>query len=544
MNGPRILRATLSLSLPIIALLLASGSVWADEPQSKDETAGQAQSDSSTPSVSESPSERSAPALPAGLASPAPGPTAPALPAGLGDPADENPSAGTRSGGPPALPSGLATPPSGSGPALPSGLGGREDENPADDMDGEEHRSAWSRGWTGFWDLRYGSRLRSDPNQRRTSIFETRLQLSRETGIGNGLLRLTADLVYDDVAPDHGLDLETGQGVLDLREAYYGVPIGDRLDLRVGRQVLTWGVGDLLFLNDLFPKDWNAFFVGRDVEYLKAPSDAVRAAFFHPVVNVDLVYTPRFDADRYLDNERLSFFDPRFGRIAGGDVPFEPVVPDDWFGDDEWAVRLHRLLGGWELAAYGYRGFWKSPEGFDPVTGRPRFPQLDVWGASARGTLGRGVLSAEFAWYDSREDAAGSNPFVPNSEQRFLVGWDQELVADLSLGLQYYVERTADHSRLLATWPEGVGRPPDRHRHLVTTRLTWLTHGQNVTWSAFVFASPSDRDAYLRGSWSWKPTDRWTVSAGFNAFEGREEDSFFGQFESNTNAWTAIRYGF
>ena len=165
-------------------------------------------------------------------------------------------------------------------------------------------------------------------------------------------------------------------------------------------------------------------------------------------------------------------------------------------------------------------------------------------GASARGTLGRGVLSAEFAWYDSREDPAGTNPFIPNSEQRFLIGWDQELVANLSLGLQYYVERTADHAALLASWPVGVGRPPDRHRHLLTSRLTWLTHGQNVTWSAFVFVSPSDNDAYLRGSWSWKPTDRWTLSLGLNAFEGKNQDSFFGQFETNSNVWAAIRLGF
>ncbi len=464
----------------------------------------------------------------------------PALPSGLGGSKDERDG---RDDEAPALPSGLGGPPASDIPDLPSGL---DSDASAASMDEptEPVARSWLEGWTGFWDVRYGRRVRDDANQRGTALLETRLQLSRDTYVGNALLRFTADLVYDDIAPEQGLDLERGQGVVDLREAFIGLPVGDRIDLRVGRQVLTWGVGDLLFLNDLFPKDWNSFFVGRDLEYLKAPSDAVRAAFFLPSFNVDVVYTPRFDSDRYLDNRRLSFFDPRFGQIAGGNVPFDPVLPDAWFDDDEWAVRAYRLLGGWELAAYGYRGFWKSPEGFDQVTGRPRFPRLDVWGASARGTVGPGVFSAEVAFYDSREDDAGTNPFIPNAEQRLLAGWDQELVANLSLGLQYYVERTEDHAALLATWPDGVGRPPDRHRHLLTGRLTWLTHGQNVTWSAFVFASSSDQDAYLRGSWSWKPTDRWTVSAGFNAFEGSNSDSFFGQFETNSNLYAALRYGF
>ncbi|MFW6031595.1 MAG: hypothetical protein ACOC9T_03300, partial [Myxococcota bacterium] len=32
------------------------------------------------------------------------------------------------------------------------------------------------------------------------------------------------------------------------------------------------GTGDLVFLNDLFPKDWRSFLLGRDLDYLKAPS--------------------------------------------------------------------------------------------------------------------------------------------------------------------------------------------------------------------------------------------------------------------------------
>ncbi len=34
------------------------------------------------------------------------------------------------------------------------------------------------------------------------------------------------------------------------------------LDLRLGRQIITRGVGDLVFINDVFPKDWSAFFPG------------------------------------------------------------------------------------------------------------------------------------------------------------------------------------------------------------------------------------------------------------------------------------------
>lgn len=467
----------------------------------------------------------------------------PALPEGLGDDSSKE-GEGTEQA--PALPPGLDGDVAGeqAGPALPAGLGR---EAPGEKAPGTGEKGSSTRALadsiTGFWDVRAGVRLREDPNQRATSLGETRLQLSRDQYAGDAVFRVTADLVYDNVAVSHTLQPEQGRGWLDLREAYVGSPVGESLDARIGRQVLTWGVGDLLFLNDLFPKDWNSFFTGRDVEYLKAPSDALRFAFFGEAFNLDVVYTPKFDPDRFIDNRRLSFFDPRVDRVVGRDAVFEPQRPSDWFGDDEWAFRLHRIVGGWELAGYGYRGFWKSPEGFDPASGQPLFPRLAAWGGSIRGPVHTGILSAETSWYRSRDDLSGTNPFLPNSQFRFLLGYEQEIVPDLTLGGQYYLERTLDFDALQANQPTGL-RAPDENRHVLTLRATLLTHSQNVTWSLFTFASPSDDDAYIRGLWEWKATDAWALSAGFNLFEGRERDTFFGQFETNSNAYISVRYGF
>jgi hypothetical protein len=485
--------------------------------------------------------KREAPALPPGLAPPESGQQEqqpsdePALPEGLGG--DEEGDDG------PALPEGLGGEQQDE-PALPAGLGGEGEsaETPEETRDTAPLGGLFDA-FTGFWDVRAGVRLRDDPNQRSTSLGETRLQLSRDSYFGSALFRVTADLVYDNVADSHKLQPEQGRGWLDLREAYVGGPVGESVDLRVGRQVLTWGVGDLLFLNDLFPKDWNSFFTGRDVEYLKAPSDAVRAAVFLPAFNVDIVYTPKFDPDRFIDNRRLSFFDPRFGEVVGGNVTSKPIRPSDWFDDDEIAVRVYRLLGAWEIAAYGYRGFWKSPEGFDPASGRPLFPELASWGGSVRGPVGPGILSAETSWYRSLDDRSGTDPFLPNSQFRFLAGYEQEVVPNFTLGGQYYLERTLDHDALVANQPEGFPAP-DENRHVFTLRATLLTHSQNVTWSLFTFASPSDDDAYLRGLWEWKATDAWSLSAGFNLFEGESRETFFGQFETNSNFYAALRWGF
>ncbi|NIA22190.1 MAG: hypothetical protein GWP05_09570, partial [Anaerolineaceae bacterium] len=354
---------------------------------------------------------------------------------------------------------------------------------------------------------------------------------------------LRPDFLLDPVANRHGLDLEEGRGWLDLREANLAFSPTDYLDAKVGRQILTWGTGDLVFLNDMFPKDWNSFLIGRDVEYLKAPSDAVKLSLFSDLVNFDLVYTPRFDADRYIDGDRVSFFNPLLGRRTGRRRFVRVDRPDDWFSDSETAWRFSRTIKGYETALYGYYGFWKSPAGFESFGGRAIFPGLSAYGYSIRGPLGKGIANFEMSYYDSRDDRGGDNPLIRNSELRSLVGYSLEVARDFNAGLQYYVEHMMDFDTHRRVLPAGMPMA-DQNRHLVSLRLTRLMMNQNLTLSLFTFYSPSDEDAYFRPKVSYKVTDNLMVEAGANFFVGNRQYTFFDQFEDNSNFYAALRYSF
>ncbi len=442
----------------------------------------------------------------------------------------------------PELPAGLVPEEQGlpDEPSLPSGL----EEIPAPSED-EAEKIAPSLPFelSGFLEIRGGIRTQPDRYERDISLGETRLQLEIEKTWERAAINVTADFLYDTVFDHHSIHLETGQGWLDLREANFSLTPADFLDIKAGRQILTWGTGDLLFINDLFPKDWKAFFIGRDTEYLKAPSDAVKFSFYGDLANLDFVYTPRFDSDRFIDGSRLSYFSPTLGRRAGRDAIIRADKPDDWFQDDEFAARLFRNIKGYELALYGYWGFWKSPGGMNPVTGRATFPDLSTYGASIRGPLGKGIVNAEFGYYYSQDDSGGSNPFVNNSELRYLVGYEQELAKDLTIGLQYYLEQMMDYGDYQRNLPAGIPKA-DNLRHLVTIRLTQLLMNQNIRLSFFAYYSPSDNDAYLRPSVHYKIDDHLSVQVGANVFFGKDEHTFFSQFEKNSNIYAALRYAF
>lgn len=385
----------------------------------------------------------------------------------------------------------------------------------------------------GFYELRSGYRLRKDKYEKDMSVMEMRFQLEASSYLDWADLKFKGDVVGD---------LVTEEAEFDLREAYLFTMPFDFMDVRVGRQILTWGTGDLIFINDMFPKDWQSFFIGRDVEYLKAPSDAVKVSVFSELANVDIVYTPEFDSDRFITGERISYWNSNLGRLAGRDAIISDDERERWFRDDEIAARVYKNINNYEFAFYGYRGFWKSPGGQNAAGTKAIFPELNVYGASVRGAVGKGIGNFEFGYYESGDDEAGTNGLVNNSEFRYLLGYTQEIGKDFTGGVQYYVEQMADYDEHKGSSPVGLRR--DEFRHVVTLRLTKLLMNQNLKVSLFTYFSPSDKDVYMRPNVHYKLSDNLAVEVGANVFFGDYAGTFFGQFENNTNIYTAVRYSF
>jgi hypothetical protein len=385
----------------------------------------------------------------------------------------------------------------------------------------------------GFYEMRGGYRLQNDKYEKDMSIMENRFQLDLFSYQDWGEVKVKGDFIGD---------LVTEEGDFDLREAnIFSRPTGF-MDLKVGRQILTWGTGDLVFINDLFPKDWQSFFIGRDTEYLKAPSDAAKISLFSDWANLDIVYTPQFDPDRFIDGSRISYWNSNLGRLAGNDAIVYTNKPNRWFKDSEIAARLYKNINNYELAFYGYQGYWKSPGGQNAAMNQAIFPDLNVYGASIRGTVGKGIGNAEVGYYDSADDTSGKNPLINNSEMRYLLGYTQEIGKDFTLGLQYYLEHLQDYDQYRDNLPSGPAR--DEFRHLTTVRLTKLLMKQNLRCSLFAYYSPSDKDVYMRPNVNYKVNDNLAVETGGNIFFGDYPQTFFNQFQNDTNMYMGFRYSF
>ncbi len=360
-----------------------------------------------------------------------------------------------------------------------------------------------------------------------------RLNLSGETPSGKAGFVFKGDAVVDGV---------TRSVYEDIREGYASYTAGP-LVFRAGRQIITWGVGDLLFINDVFPKDWESFFSGRPSEYLKLGVDGASMTYSSQALNAELVVLPFFTPDQLPSPERFVFFNPYAG------IPNQHQVnPATTLGNTEVAVRLSRQLAGFDASAYAYRGFWRDPivrvnNPTSPTSATSFSPALSVYGLSAqRNGLG-GVVSMEAGYYDSRDNRSGTDPAIPNSQIRFLAGYQRQAWKDFTIGFQGYAEVMRDYTAYTRSLPAGA--PAQDHiRGVLTTRLTQDLHYQTWRLSLFAAYSPTDRDYFWQPAISYKVTEKFSVGFGANVFGGQRETTYFGRFDRSDNVWSNLRFDF
>lgn len=368
----------------------------------------------------------------------------------------------------------------------------------------------------------------ANPDGRHYKWLEERVQLKLDASGDAWRLLAKGDLAYDHIGRE---------GQSELREGYVDYT-ADNWDMRVGRQVITWGLGDLVFVNDVFPKDHAALFSGRPLEYLKRGVDAVKLGVYPQFASFELVAAPDFRASIIPDARRFHLFNP-MPAVSN----HQTITPDQ----GEAGLRIYRDIAGYDAALYLYRGFQRTPamrpDSLTIPTRITRFyPKLSVYGASLSGRAGEAVLSVEGAYYDSREDRSGNDFTVPNSQSRLLIGYQIQPVEDLSLGFQYYTEYMHDYDVYRVTLPAGF--PVEkRWSHTVTARLTQLLLHQTLRLSTYASYNATNGDHFVNPELRYSFTDRIWGAVGANLFGGKPWGQF-GQLAQDDNAYLQVRYEF
>ncbi|HXN05618.1 MAG TPA: DUF1302 family protein, partial [Nitrospiria bacterium] len=354
-----------------------------------------------------------------------------------------------------------------------------------------------------------------------------------------------------DVGNLRGVDIENKDA--EFREVYLDVHL-PALDLRLGRQIVRWGVVEgSRIVDEINPLDFKEFIL-RDVVDRYIPRWMVKSDLYLGETAIEGLYIPdlEFNKPAPLTSQFEQF------QILPG-----TIVPADTIQNADWGARISRnVLGAdfslsyyymWDpfpaayRSAFGLGGFDVSPT----VGFQPRYTKLRVYGGTFSRSFGKVVFSAEGALVFDKYfgtllgvDPANPASFIMGETMKnyvkYAAGIDINLFStDLSFGMQQQKILNYDSNIIMREYETVLsffGRRP-----FLNDRLTP---------SVLALYFMVDNDTLLRPKIEYRMTDRLKLSAGLDMMIGSiggplpGNFHFIGFFKNESRVEFDVTYGF
>ncbi|MGH7165312.1 MAG: hypothetical protein ACREIS_07295 [Nitrospiraceae bacterium] len=326
-----------------------------------------------------------------------------------------------------------------------------------------------------------------------------------------------------------------------LLEAYANVYLGS-VDLRLGKQIITWGRADATNPTDnLTPKDFTLL-SARDEEERRTGSYAAKANFYRGDYTLSLVWIPIFNPSTIPLTAPPGFTLTEDKRDSGA-----------WTYQG-FAAKLDHTGGDLDWSVSYYYGLDVNPVGvpLSPTSAVLIHTRIHVVGADFARTIGRYGIRGEGA-YVHTQNPDGSNPFIKKPYVWYVLGVDRDITEDLNITVQAYQRIIINYqdpfqfqdpviqnaSVLDATFNYQLDRIQEGLNGRIKT--TWW----NKTLEGELLGqwNLNRGDFFLRPSLAYAFTDVWKGFMGYDIFNGQRH-SFFGRLEPMTSFFAEIRATF
>ena len=317
-------------------------------------------------------------------------------------------------------------------------------------------------------------------------------------------------------------------------EEYYAEFNFSNFDLKVGKQIFSWGKADGFNPTDnLNPRDYIDLFV--EEEKIGVP--AVNLLYYWNDFTFDLVFIPTYTPTRLpLINSRHSFLDPETPTVVNG-----RELPADTLSSSQSGIRILRHISGWDLSVSYYDGYddltLATVEDDGSLT--PRYNRMKVIGGDFATTFaGLGVHgeAAQFI-YDGEND---ENYF------QYILGIDYTWTNiiydhDIFLIVEYMGENTTEkRQRNKKTFGSGLGRVfTNSFLSTITYKLSDTLELENK----LAFNMDSHLSYVIKPEIRFDISDNLKLTFGLNFIEG-VQDTFFGQFDNDDRSYFFLKYSF
>ncbi|MCR5028973.1 MAG: hypothetical protein K6A31_06915 [Fibrobacter sp.] len=356
----------------------------------------------------------------------------------------------------------------------------------------------------------------------------TRLRLEMRADYGEASLFTSLNLAYNGI-----IDEQTGAF---LREAYFDYA-GELLEIKAGRQIVTWGVADGLRITDLIsPMDYTEF-MANDYDDIRVPVNAIDLKFPGESFTAEAIFVP---TPEY------------FVMPTGEDNPWSTELPEKTRVDlentpekrlknSEYGGRFRYFLENFDFTLTALHTYNKAPvtvTSYNPQTDsvliQGVYKPMNVVGGDISIPIGEFVLRGEAAEYFG-EVLSSANGFSYKTRNTFnaLAGLDWYAGNNWTLMLQYMHKYIADYRDDLAL---------EKNSSTVTARISKELLNNTLKLSLFGYFDIDNLGFYARAAADYLVNDQITLSLGADRFDGKR--GTFKAYEKNTQVWAKGKYFF
>jgi hypothetical protein len=356
----------------------------------------------------------------------------------------------------------------------------------------------------------------------------TRLRLEMRANYGEASLFSSVNLAYNGI-----IDEQTGAF---LREAYLDYA-GKYLEVKAGRQIITWGVADGLRITDLIsPMDYTEF-MANDYDDIRVPVNAINLKYPGESFSAELVFVPvpeYFVMPSGEDNPWTMPLLPNASMDLSG-------TPEKRIKNSEVGTRLRFFLENLDFSLTALRTFNKSPvtiTEYDPKAGsvliKGLYKPMYVLGGDFSIPVGEFVVRGEMAGYFGE-------PIALNDSRRYrlrktfnaLLGLDWYAGDNWTFMVQYMHKVIMDYRRELGM---------EQNTSMVTARVSKELLNNTLKLSVYGMYDIDNVSFYIRPAADYLLNDQITVSLGSDILGGRR--GTFKTYNKNTQIWVKGKYFF
>lgn len=356
----------------------------------------------------------------------------------------------------------------------------------------------------------------------------TRLRLEMRANYGEASLFSSVNLAYNSLIKD--------QSGAFLREAYFDYA-GKYLEVKAGRQIITWGVADGLRLTDLIsPMDYTEF-MANDYDDIRVPVNAINLKYPGESFSAELVFVPVPEYFVMPSGEDNPWTMP----VPAGVSMDLSGTPEKRLKNSEVGGRLRFFLENLDFSLTALRTFNKSPitvAGFDPVAKsaviKGVYEPMNVVGGDVSIPAGELVIRGEVAAYFGEPIALkNSMDYWHRSSFNALIGIDWYAGDNWTIMAQYMHKVIMDYQSVLGM---------EQNASMITARISKELLNNTLKLSVYGMFDVDNVGFYVRPAADYLLNDQITISLGADLLGGRR--GTFKTYRKNAQMWVKGKFYF